>query len=184
MKNLEGNKIVAAFLVACLIAMVSGKIADFLYHPVHEPTTRGYTVDTSLLASANGSAEQAEEEKPDLAALLAAATVEDGQKMAKKCVSCHSFDKGGAHKVGPALWDIVGITKASKPGFAYSDALKDIGSDWDYESLYAFLKSPKKYAPGTKMSFAGIRKPKDIANMIVYLRSLSDSPVALPSGSE
>ncbi len=117
----------------------------------------------------------------DLAALLAAADPAQGQTVAKKCAACHNFEKGGANKVGPNLWDIVGAKHAHKDDYNYSDAIKGMADkEWSYAELDAFLAAPKTYAPGTKMTFPGIKKPEDRAAVIAYLRSLSDSPKPLP----
>ena len=103
-----------------------------------------------------------------------------GKKVFKKCKSCHTVAKGGKNTVGPNLWDVVGKAKASTAGFAYSGVLKEKGGDWTYADLDAFLLSPKGFAKGTKMSFAGLKKTGDRAAVIAYLRSLSDSPKPLP----
>ncbi len=117
----------------------------------------------------------------DLAALLAAADPAQGQTVAKKCAACHNFEKGGPNKVGPNLWDIVGAKHAHKEDYSYSDAIKGMaGKEWTYAELDAFLTAPKAYAPGTKMTFVGIKKPEDRAALLAYLRSLSDSPKPLP----
>jgi cytochrome c len=114
-------------------------------------------------------------------ALLASADVEAGIKTAKKCTACHVFDKGGKNKVGPGLWNIVNADKANVDGFIYSAALAEMDGGWDYQALNAFLYKPKAYVAGTKMNFAGLKKPQDRANIIAYLRSLAEAPVALPS---
>lgn len=115
-----------------------------------------------------------------IAALLAAADVAAGAKLSKKCKACHSFDKDGKNKVGPNLWDIVGNAIAGGEGYKYSGALTDMGGDWTYDNLDAFLIKPKNFAPGTKMSFSGLKSPEDRANLIAFLRSLSDNPIPLP----
>ena len=112
--------------------------------------------------------------------MLASATPDKGAKLFKKCKSCHTVAKGGKNTVGPNLWDVVGRAKASAAGFKYSGALTDKGGDWSYADLDAFITSPKAFAKGTKMSFAGLKKAGDRAAMLVYLRSLSDSPKPLP----
>ena len=112
--------------------------------------------------------------------MLASADAGKGAKLFGKCKACHTVESGGKNKVGPNLWDIVGRAKAAGAGFAYSSALKDLGGEWSYEDLDAFLAKPKGFLPGTKMAFAGIKKPGQRAAMIAYLRSLSDSPKPLP----
>lgn len=116
----------------------------------------------------------------DVLAMLGTADAGAGAKTFKKCKACHSAAKGGKNKVGPNLWDVVGRAKAGVPGFKFSGALKGLGGAWTYKDLDAFLAAPKGFAKGTKMSFAGLKKPKDRAAVIIYLRSLSDSPKPLP----
>jgi cytochrome c len=105
---------------------------------------------------------------------------EAGAKVSKKCAACHSFDKDGKNKVGPNLWDIVGKAIAGGEGYKYSGALAELGGEWTYDSLDAFLTKPKDFAAGTKMSFAGLKKAEDRANLIAFLRSRSDDPKPLP----
>ena len=107
-----------------------------------------------------------------IAELLQTASIEKGMKTAKKCISCHSFEAGGANKIGPALWGIVDREVGAGAGFKYSEALAGLGGQWDYEALNGFLENPKKYAVGTNMAFAGLRKANDRANIIAYLDSL------------
>jgi cytochrome c len=117
--------------------------------------------------------------------LLAAADPAAGEKVAKKCASCHTFDKGGPNKIGPNLWGLMDGAVADNAGFGYSDALASrSGEAWSYQALSDFLEDPKGWAPGTKMAFAGVKKTGQRADLIVYLRGLSDSPAALPEPSE
>ena len=111
---------------------------------------------------------------------LAGAAVQAGAKSARICKACHNFEEGGAAKIGPPLWGVVGRDIASVEDFKYSEALTEKEGDWSYENLDAFLTQPKEWAPGTKMAFAGIKKPEDRANVILYLRSLSENPAPLP----
>ena len=107
----------------------------------------------------------------------ALASVDAGLKLSKKCTACHSLKSGGANGVGPTLWNIVNAPKANIDGYSYSKALSSMGGNWTIQDLNLWLKSPKKYAPGNKMSFAGLRKTKDRANMIAFLNSISDEPI-------
>jgi cytochrome c2 len=111
--------------------------------------------------------------------LLAQADVDAGAKSARKCAACHSFEEGGANKIGPPLWGVIGRDVAALD-FAYSDALSEKEGAWDYQALDAFLAEPREWAPGTKMAFAGIREPEERADVILYLRSLSNEPAPLP----
>jgi cytochrome c len=121
-----------------------------------------------------------------IAPLLAAASADAGRALIRNCTSCHSFEKGGRNAVGPNLWDVLGNKKAHIDGFGYSPGLQAMaakGGDegaWGYENLNAFLANPKGYLPGTRMAYAGMRRAEDRANLIAYLRTLSDSPKALP----
>ena len=111
--------------------------------------------------------------------LLAAASADKGKSVARKCAICHDLKKGGKNKVGPALWGVVGANKAGR-SFRYSKALKALGGSWDYAALDGFLANPKTFVPGNKMTFPGIKTDGDRAALILYLRSLSDSPIPLP----
>lgn len=169
MKDLETNKIAAAIFLAGLLALLSGKIADGLYHPVEEPEKRGFEVEVA--DAAEGAAEAEEEVVIDVAALMAAADASAGQKTFKKCAACHTSEAGGPHRVGPNLSGVVGAAKAHHGDYAYSGALKDKGGNWTEEDLYAFLHKPKAFIPGTKMTFAGIKKPEQIADLIAFLKT-------------
>lgn len=179
--SLEGNKLAAALLTAGIVGVGSSVFAGILYHPHHleEPA---YRIEAAAPAGGGEAAPAAAEAKP-IGELLASANADDGAKFAKKCGACHNFDKGGANKVGPDLWGVVNRPIASHEGFSYSAALSGkSGEQWDYDHLNHFLTSPKAYAPGTKMSFAGISKDSDRANVIAYLRTLADEPAPLPGG--
>ena len=115
-----------------------------------------------------------------LAEVLPKATADAGQAAFKPCMTCHTVVKDGPNKVGPNLFGILNRPKAAHEGFAYSAAMKEKGGNWGYEDLYAFLAGPKAYVPGTKMSFAGLKKPEDRAAVIMYLRTLADTPSPLP----
>jgi cytochrome c len=159
MASLEINKFAAGIICAGLLAMAAGKVADVMVHP-QQLEKNAYVVDIGALESAAAPKESGGPSLEPVMAMLASADVAAGQKIFKKCSACHSVDKG------------------------YSDALKGMGGNWDYASLNGFLTKPKAYVPGTKMSFAGLKKVGHRASVIVYLRSLADSPVALPSAED
>jgi cytochrome c len=182
MNSFEVNKIVGAVLGTLLFVMGVGFLAEAIYAP-KEGIGPGYT-----LPSPEGGVEAAAA-RPEVAAtplpvLLASASAEDGAKVAKKCVSCHTFGKGEGNKTGPHLFDIVGRPIASISDFSYSNALHTLADEhgnWTYEALNDFIINPKAYAPGTKMGFSGLPSEKDRANLLAYLQTLSDSPVPFPA---
>ena len=183
MDNLKTNKILAGFLLAGLLAMGGGKIAEILV-PDHELDENAYPVEINQVADSGQATTPVNQGPEPILALLASADIEAGIKVAKKCTACHEFDADGKNKTGPMLWNIVDASKGMKDGFNYSDALVGMGGAWDYEALNAFLYKHKAYIKGTKMNFAGLKKPSDRANMIAYLRSLADTPVALPTQAQ
>ncbi len=180
MSNLEMNKIFAAVLLAGIIGMLSSFVAK---HMVHEEKLEkdAYPIEVADSAGHGDAAASQKPAGPDpIDALLAGADPARGQKLSKACAACHSFEKGGAHRIGPNLWDVVNANKAGKDGFAYSSAMAEAGGTWDYASLNGFLWKPKKYMKGTKMNYIGVKKTQDRADVVAYLRSLSDAPAALP----
>ncbi|HET6522368.1 MAG TPA: cytochrome c family protein [Geminicoccaceae bacterium] len=183
MATLEFNKTMAAILTAGVVASGAGVLSRMLYQP-HAPEEPAYRVAVSTEGTEAGAAEAPADGVEPIAPLLAAASVEAGQAASRACTACHAFEQGGPSRVGPPLWDVVGRDIAGAEGFSYSSALQGMEGVWDYEALNGFLHGPREWAPGTKMSFAGIRGAEDRANMIAYLRSLSDDPEPLPSPEE
>lgn len=174
------NKIMMAVLMAVLVAMLASFISKKLVHP-KMLAENAYQVAVPDAPAAAAEAPAAEKAPDPVSPLLAAADPAAGQKLSKSCVACHSFDKGGANKVGPNLWGIVNNKHAHVDGFAYSTAMAGLGDKpWDYEALNAFLANPKAAIPGTKMNFAGIKKVEDRAALIAWLRTLADTPAPLP----
>lgn len=173
------NKLAAGVIGAMLLAMLAGGLSKILYQPdvIAEnayPIEAGEAEATSQAAAAPAGPEP-------VSALLASADTAKGLKLFKKCAACHSYENGGAHKVGPNLWNIVNRPKGGVADFGgYSKVIKDFGGDWTYEDLNAFLAKPKAYMKGTAMNFGGFKKVSDRANIIAFLREQADSPVALP----
>jgi cytochrome c len=180
MSGLELNKIIAAILLAALVAMLSGHIADALYHPEMVVAKRGFEVEGVATSTAGGAPVEVAEVVIKIGQLLAKADVAAGEAGFKRCATCHNNTKGAGAKIGPNLWDIVGHKKAGMSDYTYSTAMASKGGEWSFEELFHFLNNPQKFAKGTKMTFAGIKKPDDIANILAYLNTLSDSPRQLP----
>ena len=179
MNGFELNKIMAAILLAVLVAMLSGFVAHKMMAP--EKLEKNVYVVEGVGQAAAPIAAEAPKGPADIKPLLASASVEAGQKAGRVCGTCHSFGKGEAAKIGPNLYNIVGSKHAHMEGFAYSDAMKSMKDMvWDFEELNHFIFNPREHLPGTKMTFAGIKNDAERANVIAWLRTLSDSPVALP----
>jgi cytochrome c len=179
MSSFEFNKLAASLLVALIVAMVTGLVAEELVHPKRleqaaYPIAGGESTETKVAA-----APAAEKPAPIPADLLAKADPAKGADIAKKCAACHSFDKGGANKVGPNLYGVIGGSRAHEASYQYSDAMKKLGGTWTPQEIAAFIFNPKQYLPGTKMGFAGLAKPEERADVIAYLNKQSDSPADL-----
>ena len=179
MDSFELNKIIAAVLLTALIVIGINKFADSVFH-VEKPEKSAYKVEGVELATSNQVTEIKEVVQLDIKAILALGDLTHGEKVFKKCSSCHLIAKGGKNLIGPALYGVVGRPAASIDGYAYSKALKAHGKNWSFEELNAFLLKPKSYIKGTKMAYAGLRKDKDRASVILYLNSQSDSPLTKP----
>jgi len=179
MDSFEFNKIIASILVALLVGMVGSLLAEHLVHP--EKLERPVLIVEGAEMEPKPGGKTAEEEplKP-ISPLLASASVERGQTIAKKCAQCHTFEKGGPNRTGPNLWGIVGAKIAHAANFAYSSVFKEKGGAWDYEKLNEFLYKPRTFVQGTKMSFVGLKNDQERADVIAYLSSLSDAPAPLP----
>ena len=178
MDSFEINKIIAAVLLIALIVIGIGKISDLAFH-VDKPEQSAYKIEldesTKILST-----KIQEEEKVDIAALLALGNIKHGKKVFKKCAACHLINKGADNKIGPALYGVIGRKVASKQDYKYSKAMKGYNKNWTFEEMNGYLKKPQRYIKGTKMAFAGLRKEKDRASVILYLNQSSDEPLPLP----
>ena len=156
-----------------------GKISDIAFH-VDKPEKSAYEVDIQESGQISSSTTEKIEEKVDISALLALGDVSHGEKVFKKCSACHLVNKGGENKIGPALYGVIGRKVASKQDYKYSKAMAAYDKDWTFEEMNGYLKKPQSYIKGTKMAFAGLRKEKDRASVILYLNKYSDNPLPLP----
>lgn len=210
MSGFEINKLIGGVLAALLLVTVINVGVDEIFHreplekpaypiraatggeaeteaaaaPANETATEAASaaaetaVETAAPSAANG--EQAASGDAALAARLAAADAEAGRKIARKCASCHDLSDKKRNKVGPALWGVVGRPKGKYEGYTYSTAFQHLDGVWTFADLDAFLTRPKDAVPGTKMSFSGLKKPEDRANLLAFLATLGDSPAPLP----
>ena len=171
---IDRNNTIAGWVLFAGIIGLGTSIVAGEYFGAERPEKMGYPIEGVVVEG-----ESAEAEKP-AAFYLATADVAKGEAVFKKCAACHNADQGGANALGPNLWAIVGAPHAAHPGFAYSDALKGKPGKWDWDSLMAWFKSPKAYAPGTKMTFAGLSNPQDRADLIAFLNT-KGSNLPLPA---
>ena len=161
-------------LFAGIIALGSSLVAGEVFRG-ERPETMGYPIEGVEVEGAEGEAA-----KP-IEFYLASADPAKGEQVFKKCAACHTIDKGGPNQLGPNLWGMIGEPIGKGHGYAFSEALASKGGTWDFHNLSEWLANPKKYAPGTKMTFAGLSKPEDRANVIAYMNAHSDSPLAMPA---
>jgi cytochrome c len=173
------NMVAGGVLSALLVIFGANTFVNILYPKGGEPEAGGgHGAQTA--GDHGGDAAQPGEPKVSLAAMLGKADTAAGEKAAKKCAACHTFDQGGANKIGPNLHGVVGRAVASHEGFAFSEPLKKYGGNWDYAKLDCFIHDPKGCVAGTKMAFAGVKKDSERADIIGYLRSISPSAPPLP----
>jgi cytochrome c len=172
----RSNTIAGWVLGAGIVALGASIVTGEMFHR-ERPEKMGYPIEGVVVKGEGGA-----EAEPPIANLLAAADPAKGEQVFKKCTACHTADKGGANGTGPNLWGAVGAAIGHHAaGFSYSPALAGKGGNWDWESLSHWLKSPREFAPGTKMTFAGLGKAEDRANLIAFLNTKSDSPLPLPA---
>tara|TARA_Y100000817_G_C16731206_1_gene488086 strand:- start:274 stop:816 length:543 start_codon:yes stop_codon:yes gene_type:complete len=180
MDSFEINKIVASILLIALLFIGIGKISNLVFH-VDKPETPGYKIELP-----EDGAKQIVEKKSDtveevdIASLLAMGDLAHGEKVFKKCSACHVVDKGGENKIGPALYGVLGRKVAAIESYKYSSAMAAYDKEWTFEEMNGYLRKPQAHIKGTKMAFAGLRKDKDRASVILYLNQNSDNPLPLP----
>lgn len=178
---MDNNNTIAGWVLAGGIAALGFSILSGKYFHADKPErpeTMGYVIEGVETADTGS------EEVP-MSMMLAKADIAAGEQVFKKCVACHTINQGGANGIGPNLWDSFGKSHGHVAGFAYSDALASIEGDWNFDNMNAWLISPRRYAPGTKMTFAGLGKPEDRANVIAYMNAQgSNLPYPEPPAEE
>jgi len=173
---MSNNNTIAGWVLAGGIAVLGFSIVSGKYFHAgkHErPEVMGYVIEG--VESSGGAADAG----PSIETLLQTADAAAGEKVFAKCAACHTINQGGANGIGPNLYGTMGKPHGHVAGFAYSDALKSVPGNWDWTSMDAWLTSPRKYANGTKMTFAGLGKAEDRANLMVYLNAQGAS-IPLP----
>ena len=182
MDSFELNKIIAAVLLTALIIIGIGKFTDMLFH-VEKPKESAYKIEGLEIVSASTSSSDKETkvvEAVDINALLAMGDLGHGEKVFKKCSACHMIASEGKNMIGPNLWSVIGRTAGSVNDYKYSKAMIAYGKEWTFEEMNSYLIKPQAYIKGTKMAFAGLRKEKDRASVILFMNSKSSSPKPLP----
>lgn len=186
--SFEFSKNAGGVLLALLLIVAPKTFIDIARQSHHGEITNGFTLPAATEAATpdaggGGGAAPAGFDPAQVVASVATASAEDGAAAFKKCAACHSFEKGAASKAGPNLWGVLGRPHGSFPGFNYSEAMKGKGGDWTYTDLASFIHKPKDFVPGTKMIFAGVSDNGEVASLIAYIRTLSDSPPPLPEAA-
>ena len=181
MDSFEINKIIASILLVALLIIGISKVSNIVFK-VDKLESPAYKVELPDNDSKNISEEDPVkvEDKVDISALMALGDITHGEKVFKKCSACHSIEAGGGNKIGPALYNVVGRKIAAVEDYKYSKALVEYNKNWSFEELNGFLIKPQKWIKGTKMAYAGLRKEKDRASVILYLNKYSDNPLPLP----
>lgn len=183
MDAFQFNKIAGGVLTAALLIFGGRTLAAIALKEPHAEKP-GYVIPVKAASATGGSAAPAAFNPKDVlegVKKAAASNVEAGKDVFKKCAACHTPNKGGENKVGPNLFGVIGRKLGSHAGFAYSDAVKNKGGDWTYETLATYLHNPKDAIPGNKMAFAGVPDNQDLVDVISYLRTLDDAPKPLPN---
>ena len=177
MNGFEINKIIAAVIFTVLVVFGIEKITDLIFH-VKKPSEAAYKVEAPTVKTV--SSESSSSGSVDIKALLALGTVEHGEKVFKKCTACHVVAKGGKNKIGPVLYGVLGRKSGAISDYKYSKALIAHGKVWSYEEMNSYLLKPQAHIKGTKMAFAGLKKEKDRASVILYMNTKSDNPLPKP----
>ena len=173
------NKIIASIILAIILVLGINKITDIIFY-VEKPEKSAYQVaNVSTSTTVEVTSESQSTGSGDIMVLLTSVSASEGEKIFKKCAACHSIAKGGANKIGPALWGVLGRKVGSVSDYKYSKAMASYGKSWSFEEMSGFLLKPKEWIKGTKMSFMGLKKAKDRAAVILYMNQNTDNPLPI-----
>ena len=173
------NKIIVSFVFAIILVLGINKVTDVIFY-VEKPEKSAYQIATvTTVASTSAETSSVSSESGNIMALFASTSAAEGAKVFKKCAACHSIAEGGANKIGPALWGVLGRPAGSVPGYKYSKAMAAHDKNWSFEEMNGFLAKPKGWIKGTKMSFAGLKKPEERAAVILYMNENTNRPLPL-----
>jgi len=174
------NKIIVSIVLAIILILVINKITDVIFY-VEKPEKSAYQVASITTDASTTSVEtsSSSSKSGDIMALFVSTSAAEGAKVFKKCAACHSITEGGANKIGPALWGVLGRSAGSIPDYKYSKAMVAHGKNWSFEEMNGFLIKPKDWIKGTKMSFAGLKNAKERAAVILYMNENTNSPLPL-----
>ena len=174
------NKIIVSVILAIILVFGINKIADVIFY-VEKPEKSAYQVDsvTTVASTTTTETNSVGSDSGNIMALFASTNADDGAKVFKKCAACHSIAEGGANKIGPALWGVIGRKAGSVPNYKYSKAMAAYSKNWSFEEMNGFLIKPKDWIKGTKMSFAGLKNAKERAAVILFMNKNTNSPLPL-----
>ena len=174
------NKIIVSIVLAIILILVINKITDVIFY-VEKPEKSAYQIASITTNASTTSVEtsSSSSKSGDIMALFASTSAAEGAKVFKKCAACHSITEGGGNKIGPALWGVLGRSAGSIPDYKYSKAMAAYSKNWSFEEMNGFLIKPKGWIKGTKMSFAGLKKAKDRASIILFMNTQTDNPLPL-----
>tara|TARA_B100001123_G_scaffold444639_1_gene594037 strand:- start:213 stop:737 length:525 start_codon:yes stop_codon:yes gene_type:complete len=170
------NKILVSLAIAIILIIGINRIADSVFH-VEKPKKSAYEVANVTTAASTTSSSSENSDTGNIMALFASVSSADGEKVFKKCVACHTIAKGGSNKIGPSLWGVLGRKAGTVSNYKYSKAMIAYGKSWSFDEMNGFLKNPKEWIKGTKMSFAGLKKETDRAAIIIYMNKNTDNPL-------
>ena len=171
------NKIIVSILLAIILVVGINKITDVIYY-VEKPEKSVYQVE-NVGAENSSIATEESSDSGNIMAIFASTSAADGAKVFKKCAACHSIAQGGANKIGPALWGVIGRQAGSVADYKYSKAMASHGQSWTFDEMNNFLIKPKDWIKGTKMAFAGLKNEKERAAVILYMNKNSSNPLPL-----